>query len=305
MEETSIVEAPDCLCLDAEFANGIEMIELSVFDFSGAEIYSRRFKPATLTRWDTSIHGITPDDVSTAPRFSESLGEIQPLFDRCSHILGFAVAENDIPKLAREGVKGLRKKEILELRDWFWLVYGRSHDLDYSFHISLEKCCTELGLELDPELEHSASYDTANTLKCFHILYNMFAESEGFAPGAPFADVKARFDELFAVAKDEYDRLNSAGFCSIIRRGDEYVFKVNKNRPKERKDTVATIEVASRKEAAIHFSRLFTGSLHSESFTFTRLTARKLAEFQSYTNSYDKEEQDLSSALLKLARKWT
>lgn len=305
MEETSIVGASECLCLDAEFANGIEIIELSVYDFSGNEIYSRRFKPATLTRWDTSIHGISPEDVCTAPRFGGSLGEIQPLFDRCRYILGFAVAENDIPKLSREGVKGLRGKSVLELRDWFWFVFGREHGLDYSYHISLEKCCLELGLELDPEMEHSASYDTANTLKCFHILYDMFAGSEGFAPGAPFADVKARFDELFAVAKDEYDRRNSAGFCSIIRRGDGYVFKVSRTRPTERNDIVATIEVASRKAAAIHFSRLFTGSLQSESFTFPRLTARKLAEFETYTNTYDKEEQDLSSALLKLTRKWT
>lgn len=52
-----------CVCLDAEFVEGNELIELSIFALDRTQIYSQRFKPARYKNWDSSIHHITPEMV--------------------------------------------------------------------------------------------------------------------------------------------------------------------------------------------------------------------------------------------------
>ena len=47
------------ICFDTEMANGCELLELSVSDFDGSELFNRRFKPKART-WSPKIHGITP-----------------------------------------------------------------------------------------------------------------------------------------------------------------------------------------------------------------------------------------------------
>lgn len=51
----------DWICLDAEFAEGVEMLELAIMSGDGRMIYTQRFRPATLRRWRSYPHGITPE----------------------------------------------------------------------------------------------------------------------------------------------------------------------------------------------------------------------------------------------------
>ena len=94
----------DWICLDAEFAEGVEMLELAIMSGDGRMIYTQRFRPATLRRWRSYPHGITPEMVENEPLFAECRQEIQSIIDAASHVIGFAVAENDLRKLRQEGI---------------------------------------------------------------------------------------------------------------------------------------------------------------------------------------------------------
>ena len=140
------------------------MLELAVMSGDGRMIYTQRFRPATLRRWRSYPHGITPEMVENEPLFAECRQEIQSIIDAASHVIGFAVAENDLRKLRQEGIHTDESLGIVEIRDWFRLTHGLENGLDYRQNVGLNTCCRELGIDIDESKEHSAAYDTECTL---------------------------------------------------------------------------------------------------------------------------------------------
>ncbi|MDE6452912.1 MAG: hypothetical protein K2L27_01770 [Muribaculaceae bacterium] len=277
----STIRPETCLSFDAEFARGMEMLELSAVSLDGRLVYSRRFKPRRYRTWDSDIHHITPAMVATAPSFSSCRRQIQAIVDRCSYIVGFAVRENDIAKMKRQHIHTLDSKHVLELRDWFWICHGRERGLDYVQGISLKLCCEQLGIATDDERAHTSAYDAAVTLKCFKILFERFVDSYGAQQGfATFADVVAHFKTVFARCKRAYDAERAAGFCTIMRAGDEYMVKATRERPELSEQTVECIAVGDRKKALKKLSEKFTGTQRSRSFFFRRLSDKQLAYFR-------------------------
>lgn len=295
------------IALDAEFAEGRELLELAIVDFSENVVMLQRFRPATLTEWnDVKIHGITPEMVKDCPTFRECVPQVQSIIDKATYIVGFAVAENDIAKMKREGIERLDQKRVLELRDWFWHCHGRDAGLDYSSHINLEKCCMELAVDSAQEGEnyHSAIFDTRAALRAFKLLMDRFVKSHDELAKASFDDVYTCFADEFDIAKEEYDKELGRGYASIsILPTGMYRFRVSQQ-PIEKSNVVACISVASRKKALLHFSQLFTGEIHEKSFTFPRLSPKKLEQFKSYTNEFQGEEDKMASKLLRLSQKW-
>lgn len=269
-----------CICFDAEFARGMEMLELSIVNVRGDLLYQQRFKPRRYRTWSSEIHHITPEMVAAAPSFSSSRRRIQPIINRCRYVMGFAVRENDIAKMKRQYVQGLDSKRVLELRDWFWLCHGLEAGLDYQQGISLRLCCEQLGLCHDDEHAHSAAYDACVTLECFKILFDRFVCAHPEREYKSFAEVVAHFESLFKKHKYEYDRQLAAGYCVIERAERSFLVKASRELPAMSENTVECIAVADRKLALKKLSERFTGSTRSRSFFFNKLTPERLEYFR-------------------------
>ena len=278
---------PDiCLCFDAEFARGMEMLELSAVNMRSSVVYQQRFKPRRYRTWDSDIHHITPAMVATAPSFSSCRRRIQAMIDNCSYIVGFAVRENDISKMKRQYVQGLDSKHVIELREWFWICHGREHGLDYQQGISLKTCCEHLGVCYDEEQAHSSAFDALVTLECFKILFDRFVDRyDSERQYHSFADVYAHFVSVFRKHKHEYDLERASGFCSIIRAGKDFMVKATRDFPTETEFLVECIEVADRKKALMRIGEKFVGEPRSRSFFFRRLTDSNLEFFRRQAKS--------------------
>lgn len=275
------VKPANCICFDAEFARGMEMLELSIVDMRGHTMYQQRFKPRRYRTWDSDIHHITPAMVATAPSFAACRRRIQAIIDNCSYIVGFAVRENDISKMKRQYVQGLDSKQVLELRDWFWVCHERHHGLDYLQGISLKLCCEQLGMEHDDGKAHSAAYDAAVTLECFKLLFDRFISIYGNGRKyLSFADVVTHFRSIFKKYKYEYDLERAAGYCAIVRAGDEFLLKATREKPDACEQTIACIAVYDRKKALMRLSEKFTGTTRCRSFFFRKLNDTRLAYFR-------------------------
>lgn len=286
--------AEACICFDAEFARGMEMLELSIVDVRGTLIYQQRFKPVRYRTWDSTVHHITPAMVAAAPSFSSSRKRIQPIIDRCRYIIGFAVRENDIAKMKRQYVMGLDSKRVIELRDWFWICHGREAGFDYMQGISLRLCCEQLGVGHDGEHAHSASYDACVTLECFRRLFDRFVMSYGAGRQyRSFAEVIGHFESVFRKYKHEYDIRLAAGYCVIERVDHSFLVKTSRELPNMDESTVECIAVDNRKETLRRLSECFTGNSRSRSFFFSRLTPERLEFFRRHGR---KSMQDEPSA---------
>lgn len=299
-----------CLCLDAEFASArdiLEMLELTIVDSEASIIYNHRFRPARLRRWNLVPHNISPAQVAAEPSFASCRPSIQRILDGADYIIGFAL-DNDIRRLQAEGTRRLDSKKIIEIRDWFWLIYGRDHGLDYAQDIGLARCCAELGIELDPEKAHGAAYDTLQTLNCFHNLLGRFAASHADHPFTSFDDLVDCFSAEFAPAKEAYDLEAARGFCAIYRntRPDAthaYRFIATHKAPDtDRSDLVAIIEVSNRRKAILDLSKMLFGKpISSQRFQFDRLTDNALARFLAYTNEADIDQVNFARDLMRLS----
>ncbi|MCM1028972.1 MAG: exonuclease domain-containing protein [Pseudoflavonifractor sp.] len=299
-----------CLCLDAEFASSrdiLEMLELSVADSEATLIYNHRFRPARIKRWTPVPHNITPAMVASEPTFATCRPSIQRILDGADYLMGFAL-ENDLRRLEAQGTQRLDTKKVIEIRDWFWHIYGRDHGLDYAKDIGLSRCCAELGIEIDPNKAHGAAYDTLQTLGCFHILLDLFRQSHQANEFATFDDLYNRFIEEFSKAKEAYDLEAAKGFCSIFRNESQgashpFRFAATREAPApERADLVASIPVMNRKKAILDLSKMLTGEVLSyQRFNFDRLTTNTINRFKAYTNEADIEEVNMARNLMKLA----
>ncbi|MDE6098444.1 MAG: hypothetical protein K2L80_09475 [Muribaculaceae bacterium] len=293
-------EAEKLICLDAEFADGRYMLELSVSDARGKLIYNQRFRPDKISDWGTVPHGITPAMVADAPLFKQCVPEIQRIIDKAEYITGFALI-NDFRRLSSEGISIAPDKKIIELKDWFWTLYGRDKGFDYQNGISNQSVATELGIEVDEEKLHGSDYDIELSLSSLNRLLQHASAIQARSLDEFYDAVTARF----RVYKEEYDREQSAGFCSIQQKENGYWIKFNKKRPRESASLVAVIEVESRKEAMLYMSKLFLNHIEEGSFFIDKLTKAKLQKFKEYSNTFSAEDREVQSKLLKLASKFS
>ena len=266
---TDFTQLADWICLDAEFAEGVGMLELAIMSGDGRLIYRQRFRPATLKRWRSYPHGITPDMVASEPLFAECRQEIQSVIDAASHVIGFAVEENDLNKLRHEGIHIPETLRIVELQNGF------------RQNVGLSTCCRELGIEIDEGKEHSADYDTECTLMAFTSLIGRYAGKRNLDK-AGIEEIERQFAEEFAVEQEEVSK-------EPLSAGPEIV---------------ASVAVANRKKAMVRFSQMLTGKILYGNFRFDRLSRRKLDEFNAYTDSYEADDEQFNSKLLRLAGKF-
>lgn len=287
-----------CLCLDAEFVEGDEIIELSIFTLQGHEAFHQRFKPRRYTRWDSSIHHITPSMVAECPPFEQSLPIIQQIVDDAQYILGFAV-DNDTSHLARQGVKRLDTKHILELRDWFWLCHGLDAGIDLFQGVSLERVARELEVDFGSEGMHSASGDTRATLECFRILFSRLCQNHSL-DAAHFSSVVNHFKSLYEPQRETYDRTHAEGYAFLIACDDGYSLRVRHEAPRPSSRLAASIHVADRKRADVELRALMARRPMVGKGVY-KLTPKDIEQFKAYTNGFDSTEHALYNKLQKLS----
>ncbi|MBD5186223.1 MAG: hypothetical protein HDS92_06415 [Bacteroidales bacterium] len=276
MKATESLKRGECIGLDAEFTGSNEMLELAVLDLSLEPLFESLFTPARSRRWSKVPHGITPAMVKGKPKFAWRVPRVQRIIDRCRYMVGFAL-ENDIAHLRAERVARLETKRVLDLRDWFWLIYGRHHGFDYREGVGLTVICDELQVTADTNGPHRAGYDTECTLRCFLMLMERFVERQDLQE-AEFDEVVARFDSEFDTAMAEYRRAAAAGFLSLVVNDEGTVMiKANKERPAE---CIESVAVADRHEALTALGRRLTGRHRTGRIILPAVTPEVITELR-------------------------
>lgn len=286
------------ICLDSEFVEGDEIIELSIYSYDRRQLYHERFKPRRYRTWDSSIHHITPEMVADSPYFSDCKTAIQEIVDRATHLIGFAV-DNDTSHLTSQGIHGLKEKRILELRNWFWINYGKANGLDLFQKISLDRISQELGVSFGDEGMHSASGDTLATLDAQRQMLDRFVEERGLSD-ASMEEIVEEFDRVYEAEKFEYDKEHSHGYALLLRFRDGYDIRCKSERPEPKAKLVATVEVEDRNRALVELQSMFANRRKDGRGPYY-LTKSDIERFKGYSNGFDTEDHQLYSKLRALS----
>lgn len=277
----------DIICLDAEFAENEELLELSVFNLDGEEVYHQFFKPERIRNWRTDIHHITPEMVADKKTFAQCRREVQKLLEIPFAITGFAVG-NDMRVLERSGIDNLETRRVIDVRDMFWYLRGISRDMSPFSTPSLLTCAHILGLDFGEEEAHSASADTEATLRCFHLLYEEFKNGEG----AGMEDELAidSFIGKIEQAKAHFVEEAAKGFVRIIKTDDTWKIRYSRQREDDKDGLVAEVEVADRYKAEYEIKKMLKKKEVPGKRDTYKLTPRLVDDLKKYSNTYDAEE---------------
>lgn len=270
------------ICFDTEMANGCELLELSVSDFDGSELFNRRFKPKART-WSPKIHGITPAMVRGLPPVSASRDEIQHIMDSADCMVGCAI-ENDLRVLRRAGIKFADPAPVIDIQHMYWVIKGRLEHTEY-VQASLEHISEHCGVRFAEGEEHTAQGDTRVTLECFKSLLDEFVEL--YAPSArraPLATQLRYFLNILALARAEFRAEWAKGFVSLIDQGDGlYTFKFNRVVNSDNPNICLTLPVLDRHKADTDLRRMFSRRRQHGSASQYRLTEADIERIKAYS----------------------
>ncbi|MDO4319502.1 MAG: 3'-5' exonuclease [Bacteroidales bacterium] len=271
------------ICFDTEMANGCELLELSVYDLDGSEIFTRRFKPKARS-WSPKIHHITPAMVRDLPGVASSREEIQRIIDSADCMIGCAI-DNDLRVLRRAGIEFVDPAPTVDIQHIFWLLRGRLERTEYT-QTSLEHIAQYCGVEFGEGEEHTSSGDTRVTLECFKILLHEFVAE--YAPStrrAPLATQLRYYSNILALARAEYQAEWAKGFVSLIDQGDGfYTFKFNRVVNSVNPNIRLTLPVIDRHKAETDLRRMFSRRRHHGSTGMYRLTESDIERLKAYSN---------------------
>lgn len=292
------------LCFDTETTNHGELLELSVFDLDGNEVYHQYFRPRAKT-WPTDIHHITPEMVAECKRFSSHRKEVGRLLSSARYLLGCALT-NDLHTLRRHGIHLDEKRhKIVDIQNWYWLLNDNSDRMD-RYQTGLSTIAETYGLAFgDDEMAHSATADTRLTLQCYKALVNNFEQTYPAAGQSEFtisteteecAKVLSRIDDLQDRYQTEYDRAmhiyrmkNLSGFISVLNRPQGYSVKYTRFEPKDAENVVFSIPVTDRVKAEIDLRKHFE-PIQVKGFTgFYEMKDSDFEYIKSYRNDIDLE----------------
>lgn len=271
------------ICFDTEMANGYELLELSVCDLDGCELFCRRFRPKARS-WSPRIHHITPAMVRSLPRAVASRDEIQAIMDSADCMVGCAI-ENDLRVLRRAGIFFADPAPVVDIQHLYWLLRGRRERIEYT-QTSLERIAEYCGVKFGEGEEHTSAGDTRVTLECFKILLHEFvAEYAPSARRAPLAVQLRYYDNILALARAEYRAEWAKGFVSLIDQGDGlYSFKLNRTVNSDNPNVRMVLPVADRHKADGDLRRMFARRRHHGAVPMYRLTDDDIERLRAYSS---------------------
>lgn len=273
------------ICFDIEAADSDEILELSIFDVEDCrEIYHSYFKPVKAREWPNSEvkHHISPRMVADAPAFSSERSVIRRIVAASDAVVGFGM-DNDIKWLRLGGVTIPPDKQIIEAKNWYWIVYGKEQNIEYNNVPKLSVCANALGISFSEETEaHSATNDARATMELFQLILDQCGG------GKLSPELIASMNVLNERGRAEHMRLHAHGYISLVRRGAGYMLKNNHAFP-ERYDHV--IEVESRFAAESDLRNRFEQRRMPGDPAVYRLSDRDLRYFKAYSNAYDADRE--------------
>lgn len=291
----------DFLIFDSEFTDNTgELLELSIFNIEGEEIYHSYFKPKKAKTWGLHPHNISPEMVADKPSFDKERAKLQKIFDGASYLVGFETT-SDLDHLFEQGIKGLYHKKMIELRDLYWFARGNEDGLGLFSTPGLDKCIMVLGFSFDEHGAHSASGDTKATWELFMRLLGIVREKLGM-------DAESSPEEVWNEASKhilkEKERL-AHGFVTLIKDGDAYRLAGSAHSPNLKHPSYVThIEVNDWKRAICELEFMkYANYNRTYRMGFYRLNAKEIRQFQKYTNEYDPEKADEFRRMYNIRRR--
>ena len=291
------------ICLDTEFT-GIEphneILELSIYDSYGGEIFHELFKPEKATSWANTekIHGITPKMVEDKPSFKERRREIQEIFDGADLIVGFAV-NNDLRVLSNVGVQRLNMRRAIDVRELYWRCRGIG-EITLNTVPNLVKCSTECGFHWNNtgNKAHRASADTKATLYTYHVLMEELSEIYNLTDEA---EIIAKLREDIASEKLNQKKLSSKAYIYLWKNAnDVYTLSVKHDQLTSHQfdkqaergfSLVYLIQVEDKWRALYDLYKKFTKRRigYNKLNLSWNLKDKEIEYFSTYSNFYDEK----------------
>lgn len=283
------------ICLDAEFADNEELLELSVFSTDGDEIYHRFYSPERVDTWRTDIHHITPEMVAGLPPFAKVREEVQEIIDSADAVTGFAV-DNDFRVLERSGITGLWEKKVLDVKEMYWLLRGRQAGRSPYNVPSLLICANELGLNFQSGDAHSASNDTKATLECFNTLFNEYRADAGLEEDSQIFD---SFRAAVDSAMEEFVEESARGFVKLCKNGSLYKLRFGRTEDADKSQVIFEVPVADRFKAEYELRKMLRKKEVPDKIHLYKLTPELIEDIKRYRNEYDAEESAWCKKVIK------
>ncbi len=275
--------------LDAEFtSNTQEVLELCITNEHGTILFHSYFKPRRARSWMLEPHHITPKKVRNAPYFSRMLPQLQRIISHADMVGGFAV-DNDVRHLEAEGID-FSGSNILELREMYWALRNGCEDIDPYKIPGLTACATTMGVDVNPDTEHSAKGDTLVTQR----LYQALAEA---LPQYPWETPQKAWDECHAYFQQgivDFQREHARGYVWLKLLSPGHYKVVAKSIQPPEGEAEVCIEVADRHRALYEIRRRFQQRLNRAGY---RLRPTDLQWFQKYTNEFDPTQSGIFKKL--------
>lgn len=312
------------ICLDTEFTGTVdrnEILELSIYDGEGKEIFHQLYKPEKCKKWSFTekIHGITPEMVADKPHFKEHLPSLQKIFNAADMIVGFAL-ENDIKMLSRSGIKGLEEERCLDVRHLYWACRGEQEEIGIFSVPNLVKCAGDCGFDWESAKAHSASADALATLLCYNVLLKEYVEKYNVSFNGEFLDdnhIKKAIKKLKKMVDEaiyRHEQESAAGFVYLFKTGNLYnivlrhqIFTPESIAKKQTKgqNLIACIQVEDRWHACYDIAKKFQNrQVRGSKFTSCwQLKEREINFFKQYTNEF-RGDSKLYKQMLDTARFW-
>ena len=165
------------------FPNSAEILQISIVDGNGNDLFSSYVKPNHKRKWPNAekVNGISPERVENEPRFSEIRNQVQEYFNQAKLIAGYNIKSYDIPILERYGIAvPLNRFDVMEeFRQYTGRVAG----------YRLQDCAKYFGYSFIP---HDATADASITARCMQALIS----SEGFVNYDPPKSRKTTEEQL-------------------------------------------------------------------------------------------------------------
>lgn len=295
---SKVASAP-LLCFDTETTNHGELLELSIFDIHGNELYHQYFRPKAKS-WPSDIHHITPDMVADCKRFASYRNEISRIISKASFFVGCAIT-NDLTNLRRHGVAiEPNRHTIIETQNWYWLLNDTS-DRKTKKQTGLAAMAETYDVSFGNTGPHSATADTCTTLKVFHRLAHHFSHRypkpdavDVFDPSLDDAtltkalhDLVTRFESAYSEAMQIYRMRNAGGYICVIRRETGYSIKSHHDLPSDTSKIVLSVPVGDRKRAEIELRQHFEPIQFKGLTGIFDMTEPDFEYIRNYTNDVD------------------
>ncbi|MCH5220508.1 MAG: 3'-5' exonuclease [Muribaculaceae bacterium] len=292
------------LCFDCETTVHGELLELSVYDLRGNEVYHEYFKPRS-KKWPTDIHHITPEQVKDCKPFKAHRREIQKLLSSTHFLLGCAL-NNDLRILQRHGVcLSQRNHTVLDVQSWYWLLDDPSQWKTRQ-QTGLAAIAEHYGVDFGSGHAHSASADTRVTLECFRRMVEIFEErypdngtdAQMVLSGhdnledtqASLQRLNKRYQQAYERAMQHHAMYNAGGYVNVIQREQGYSIKCSKGMLIATPNVIFSHEVNDREKAEKELREYF---VHKQLKGLTGIFSLDSADFdyiKAYRNEIDQNK---------------